>query len=108
MKRYSVIFRTRVMHVLFDSGVAYVVNSPDPEVPRGTRWALIDADKFHPVPVPEWIINQLPIIQTSCPNPAFFKWAAPPYGLLSGMPLWTREELMKAYVHILLVSFMWC
>ena len=108
MKRYTVIFNISDTYVLFDSGSNYTTRAKPTLIHfHDLRWLLIDIDKLSQADRTDfkWCLFHVPIIQTSSPNPENFPWAKKS-GLLWGMPLWTREEIMKAYVHILLVWFM--
>lgn len=110
MKRYAVVFNiTGTTYVLFDSGSNYKTTvKPLLKYLHDLRWVLIDIDKLSQGENRldfDWCLFHVPIIQTSSPNIGNFPWAGKS-GCLWGMPLWTREEIMKAYVHILLVWFM--
>lgn len=107
MKKYPIMMFTGTSGpVLVDGGIVYIPGREPPMTPRYIKYALADTDKHSGQRVPTWFL-EVPIIQTSFPNPNQFAWAADGFGRIWGMPLWDKEELVKACVHILLVCFMW-
>lgn len=70
------------------------------------KWALLDVDNINDDLTP-FVNTSLFLVQASSPNPAHYSWLKYKSGVYWGMPLWTSEELKKAYVYIFLACFMW-